>query len=106
MTCVEDAAFPLVEIDGHPVADPERFLERSTLFDVQLPADNIFGATESDIPQLLLSPSADEGFYLFLPPFPPGTHTVRWRAGSAACGFGQDVSYDIIVTPGADRSGP
>ena len=106
VTCVEDAAFPLLEIDGRPVGDPARFLERSTLFDVQLPADNLFGATEADIPELLLSPSADEGFYLYLPPFAPGTHTVRWRAGSVACGFGQDVAYDITVQPGADRRTP
>ena len=25
---------------------------------------------------------------------------------SAACGFGQDVSYDIVVEPGADRRTP
>jgi len=87
-------------IDGVPVADVKRYYasaDESPLFDVQLPADNILGATEADIPQLLLSPSAHSGYYLFVHPLRPGTHTLEWH-GHGLCGD-QDVSYEIEVVP-------
>lgn len=70
-------------IDGKAVAWLKRFKttpEESPLFDVQLPADNIFGAKEADIPELLLSPSVHQGYYLYLRPLPPGEHVVEWTA--------------------------
>jgi hypothetical protein len=97
VTCIEDAVFPVVEIDGTPVGNPSSYLERSAVFAVHLPSDNLFGATAEDIPQLLLSPSADEGYYLFVQPLPPGDHTLRWRASSTACGFAQDITYHLTV---------
>lgn len=97
VTCIEDAVFPVVEIDGKAVREPGRYLEHSVLFDVHLPTDNLFGATESDIPALTLSPSVDAGFYLLLTPLTPGAHTLRWQARSTACGFGQDITYRLAV---------
>ena len=97
ITCVEDATFAVVEIDGVNVVNPGQYLEKSVVFDVLLPEDNLFGATGADIPELTLSPSADEGFYLFVAPLAPGTHTIRWQASSAACGFGQDITYHLTV---------
>jgi hypothetical protein len=85
VACVQDAEFPLVEIDGIPVENPDRYLEQSIVFEVILPEDNLFGATEEDIPELTLSPSVDQGFYLLLTPRTPGTHTIRWQARSASC---------------------
>ena len=86
-------------IDGAPVANAESYYvtaEDSPLFDVQLPADNVLGLTEAQAHQLLLSPSAHEGYYLFVHPLRPGTHTIEWRA--SGCG-NQDVSYTIEVVP-------
>jgi hypothetical protein len=97
VTCIEDAEFVLVEIDGRPVRDPTRYFERSVVFSVVLPEDNLFGATETQIPELTLSPSVDAGYYLFLHPLPPGEHTLRWQASSAECGFAQDITYDLTV---------
>jgi len=97
VSCLGDAQFELVELDGQSVGDPAGFLERSVLFDVHLPADNLFGATADDIPGLLLSPSVDEGYYFFIQPLPPGEHTLRWQASSAACGFGQDITYHLRI---------
>jgi hypothetical protein len=97
VTCVEDAVFSFVEIDGVAISDPQQYLEKSVLFDVVLPTDNVFGATAADIPELTLSPSVDEGFYLFVLPLPPGSHTIRWRASSAACGTVQDITYHLTV---------
>ena len=87
-------------IDGTPVANAQSYYvsaQQSPLFDVQLPADNVFGLTEADAHQLLLSPSAHSGYYLFVRPLSPGTHTLEWQ-GSGACGE-QDVSYTIQVVP-------
>jgi hypothetical protein len=100
VTCIEDAEFALVEVDGVPVQDPGRYLERSTVFDILLPEDNILGATEDDIPELTLSPSVDAGFYLLFTPRTPGEHTIHWQASSEACGFGQDITYHLTVRPG------
>jgi len=98
VTCVEDTLFSLVEIDGVAVIDPKQYLEKSVIFEVFLPEDNIFGATEADIPELTLSPGVDEGFYLFVFPLTPGNHTIRWQASSAACGGNvQDITYHLTV---------
>jgi hypothetical protein len=97
VTCVEDAVFSLVEVDGVAVTNPQQYLEKSVVFDVLLPADNIFGLTEADVPELTLSPSVDESFYLFVFPLTPGNHTIRWCASSAACGNVQDITYHLTV---------
>jgi len=97
VTCIEDAVFPLVEIDGVAVANPEQYLEKSVIFHVQLPEDNIFGVGPGVIPDLRLSPSVDQGFYLVVPPLTPGDHTIRWQSSSANCGFGQDITYNLTV---------
>lgn len=92
-----------VEIDGVPVNQPAQYFEQSPLFDVQLPADNVYGLTENDAPQLLLSPSVDAGYYLFLHPLPPGQHTIQWSAQCHApvgdFDLQQNVTYEITVLP-------
>ena len=93
----------VAEIDGVEVKNPFQYVEQSPLFDVQLPEDNIFGVDESLVPQLLLSPSVDEGFYLFLPPLPPGEHVIHWSA-SWSCPYGdftEDATYNLTVSPGS-----
>jgi hypothetical protein len=90
-----------VTIDGVPVRNPLRYFEMSPLFDVQLPEDNIFGLGPDVIPELRLSPSVDQGYYLFLAPLPPGEHVIQW-SGAWVCPFGpssQDVTYVLTVLP-------
>ncbi len=95
-----------VQIDGVFVNNARDYFlgpQQSLLFDVQLPTDNVFGLTPDIAPELLLSPSADSGIYLFLHPLPPGTHSLHWKA-SQTCPFGdftQDVTYELIVQPHA-----
>ena len=87
------------EIDGVAVKNPLQYFEQSPLFDVQLPEDNVFGLGEDVVPELLLSPFVDAGYYLFLWPLPPGEHTIHWVA-SLSCPFGdsaQEVTYHITV---------
>ena len=68
------------------------------LFNVQLPPGNIFGLDENVIPELVLSPSAEEGYYMFLKPLSPGEHVVHWVAtGCFAESALQDITYDLTV---------
>lgn len=97
VACMADATLSLVTIDGVAVSNPAQYREQSALFDVFLPEDNIFGASEAQIPELTLSPSADQGIYLFVLPLKPGAHTLRWQGTSAACGFSQDITYHLTV---------
>ncbi|HEU4327957.1 MAG TPA: hypothetical protein VFS21_32775 [Roseiflexaceae bacterium] len=97
VACIADAALTLVTIDGVPVSNPQQYQEKSVLFSLFLPEDNIFGASDADIPELTLTPVADQGVYLFVFPLKPGQHTLRWQGSSAACGFSQDITYHLTV---------
>ena len=87
-------------IDGIAISnDPNRYFSKTALFDVQLPEDNIFGVDTSIIPELLLSPSVAQGYFVFLRPLRPGVHTIHWTA-SQNCPFGdfaQEVTYSLTV---------
>ena len=86
-------------IDGVAVKVPTQYFETSPLFDVQLPADNLFGLGPDVIPQLLLSPSVGSGYYLFLRPLEPGVHEIHWNAAQTypSGPLSQDVTYTFTV---------
>jgi hypothetical protein len=89
-------------IDQVPVKNPAQYFEKSPLFEVKLPEDNLFGVGSDVIPELLLSPSVDQGYYLLLTPLSPGQHTLSWTA-AWTCPFGdfkENVTYHLTVTPG------
>jgi hypothetical protein len=96
-----------VTIDGKPVAKPARFVtsgDQSPIFQAQLPTDNILGATAQDIPELLLSPAAHKGFYIYVKPLAPGLHTIAWTA-TWDCSFdpmlfSENVLYKLTVLTG------
>jgi hypothetical protein len=101
-------AFPVelfAEIDGVEIRRLDRFFtgesgSQSPLFNVQLPPGDIFGADEDAIPELVLSPSAEEGYYLFVRPLSSGEHTVRWLAeGCQDPAFVQDITYGLTIVP-------
>jgi hypothetical protein len=89
------------EVDGVPVNDPAQYLERSSLFITHFPADNVFGVTPADVPGMTLDPTVDTGYYLYLNPLPPGTHTLHFSSapGTGTCVLGQDVTYTLNVAP-------
>jgi hypothetical protein len=96
-----------LRIDGVEYRDAAaRYLERSIVFSAQLPVDNVFGLTEDQVPQLLLSPSVDMGYYLFLTPLPVGSHLVEWQVSMGCPSLGgtvtQQQSMTITVVPGRD----
>src|SRR5262249_37351616 len=92
-------------IDGVKVPRPTRFFtgasgSPSPFFNIQMPPGNLLGVDETVAPELLLSPSAEQGYYLFLHPLSPGTHTIRWIASGCTPGNVQNVTYHIRVTGG------
>jgi hypothetical protein len=93
---VRDAANGLVAtIDGVAVPNIKpRYFEESVLFDVVLPADNLF---ELD-PGTLLDPCVDAGYYLMLHPLSVGEHTIAFSGSLGA--FTIDVEYTITVVGG------
>jgi hypothetical protein len=101
VTCVERAPTLSVTVDGVAVPNPQSLLEKSTVFSVNLPPNNVFG-----VPPQVLSPSVDEGYYAFLEPLSPGSHTVHITATSTACNSTQNATYNLIVqgTVGTPRS--
>lgn len=99
-----------LHVNGRPVPRRQERLRRfettgeeSPLFDVQLPVDNIFGVTEVDATDLLLSPSAHQGYYVYLRPLTPGEYIVAWTAAwdcDSGDGFeelSENVRYHITV---------
>jgi len=100
VTCVEQNPVLALSVDGVALANPKSYLEKSSIFSVNLPADNVFG-----VPAQLLSPSVDEGYYGFVEPLSPGQHTVK-IASSSGCGVTEDVTYTLNVqgTIGTPRS--
>jgi hypothetical protein len=91
-----------VWIDGFKVPKPTRFFtgaagSQSPLFNLQLPPGNVFGLDETVVPELVLSPSAEQGYYLFVRPLPRGAHTIRWIASGCIPGNAQDITYHLTV---------
>jgi hypothetical protein len=97
VTCIEGAGLS-VTIDGRAVQCPNQYLVKSAIFPIRLPGDNILGVTPDQVPELTLDPVVDEGFYLFLPPLPPGQHTIHWVVTPlSSCAAPLDVTYNLTV---------
>ncbi|MDH4153802.1 MAG: hypothetical protein OEV01_08475 [Nitrospira sp.] len=89
-------------IDEFQVPNPTRFFtgpsgSQSPFFNVQLPPGNIFGLDENVAHDLVLSPSAEQGYYLFVRPLHSGVHTIRWIASGCTPGNSQDITYYLTV---------
>lgn len=81
-------------IDGVAVRDIDcHYFEESEVFNVTLPADNIFGA-----PSGLYDPCVDAGYYLMVKPLPPGEHKIEF--GAKLDDFKIRIKYLITVENG------
>ena len=90
-------------VDGIRVFNPKQFFtgnpdSRSPLFDIQLPTDNIYGVDDTVVPQLKLSPSAEQGYYYYVPALLPGRHVIRWVAKGCVPNAVQDITYNLNVS--------
>ena len=98
--CLDATTLLSVVVDGVSVGNlQKKFRVQSEVFDITLPADNLFG-----LPAGTYSPAIDDGFYVMLKPLGVGTHTVRFEGASAGCpliggGFSVAVQYDLTVVP-------
>jgi hypothetical protein len=108
-SCTEPAQIS-VRIDDFTVPRPTRFFtgasgNQSPFFNVRLPPGNLFGADETTVPELVLSPSAEQGYYLFVRPLSPGTHTIQWIASGCVPGFSQDITYHLVIVADGGPNG-
>jgi hypothetical protein len=90
-------------IDGVPVPDIKaRYFEKSPVFKVMLPANNIFGLDHDCLPSdtpdagCEVFPTVDAGYYLVVKPLKKGQHTINF--GGSGPGFTVDASYSITVS--------
>jgi hypothetical protein len=88
---VKDATDLFAVIDGKQVDDVERWLEKSPIFRIVLPEGNIFGLPAG----FVLDPCVDAGYYLAVPPLPPGAHEIRFGGTSGTLKV--DVTYHLTV---------
>lgn len=100
-----------VQIDGYNIAHPTRYFtgaqgSQSPIYNIQLPLSNFLGLHDNtpNVPgdpleadELLLSPSAEQGYYLFVKPLSVGVHTIHWLASGCTTGNTQDITYNITV---------
>jgi hypothetical protein len=101
-SCSDPVKISQLSIDGSKIPQPLRFFtgasgSQSPIFNVQLPPDNLFGADASVVPELVLSPSAEQGYYLFLSPLSSGPHTIHWESSGCMPGNIQDITYYLTV---------
>lgn len=91
-----------VTLDGNVVAPLHRTV--SPVFEVALPADNLFlAACGGDLSAGIYSPAVDDGFYARLDHVRAGTHTLHIRAEVPSAGFAVDVTYTLDVVPVVSR---
>ena len=91
-----------VQIDDIEVRNPTQFFtgtsgSQSPLFNVQMPPGNVLEVDETEVLELVQSPSAEQGYYLFVLPLSSGTHTIRWTASGCSPGLSQDITYHLTV---------
>jgi hypothetical protein len=81
-------------VDGEPISDIDsRFYVESSLFAMVLGADNLFGAPVGQV----IDPCASAGYWLLVPPLPPGEHTITFTGTLPDAGFSNNVTYHLIV---------
>jgi hypothetical protein len=89
-----------VEVDGTPVVGwDKKGRIKSTVFEVTLPVNNLFGLTPGTY-----SPAIADGFYIMLKPLPVGPHKIHiigqdTRMDIPACPVTVDVTYDLNIVP-------
>ena len=74
---------------------------KSEVFEVALPADNVFVApcAPLPVPTGIYSPAVDDGIYVLLDPLDIGKHALHFHAENPSQNFIQDVTYNIAVAP-------
>jgi hypothetical protein len=79
---------------------PQARVHGAALGEWALPEGNVLGAPAGEY-----GPCADAGYYLLLPPLPPGEHTLRFGGEAESPGgpLSVDVTYHLTVARGSSR---
>lgn len=102
--CTEPAKIS-VKIDGFRVAKPETYFtgpsgSESPIFNVQMPPvppGNVLQLFGFTVLEQTLTPSAEQGYYLFVWPLKPGKHTIKWQASGCTPGASLNITYHLNV---------
>jgi hypothetical protein len=97
---INDATALACEIDGVSVQNLQRYRTESPLFNITVPADNVFGSALSAGTH---GPDMDEGYYLMLAPLGAGQHTIHFHGSLPDVAFTLDITYHIAVSPKAGQ---
>lgn len=93
---VPDSTTLFAEIDGVPLTDLSTYRATSSIFkfiaDPALALDPVFDPCITGS----LQDGVALGYWLLIPPLTPGVHTLHFGAPS----MGQDITYELTVTPG------
>lgn len=84
-------------LDGRPVKNIQRV--RSEVFEVSLPASNVYEFFGVSCASGVYSPAIDDGYYVQLKPLGAGAHELNIHAEVPASGFVLDVTYNLTVVP-------
>jgi hypothetical protein len=82
------------EVDGAPLRDLTLYRTTSPMF--TFTGDPALASTFDPCITGTPQSGVGVGYWLLLAPLPPGQHTIRFGAPS----WGQDVTYELTVTPG------
>lgn len=90
-----------VDIDGERIKQLQhRFRVRSAVFELTVPADNLFNPfCPNGLPARTYFPAVDDGFYVMLKPLEVGTHTLHLHGEVPSQGFSVDVTYYLNIVP-------
>jgi hypothetical protein len=88
-----------VTVDDIPIKNLRRV--KSEVFEVALPADNVFVApcAPLPVPTGIYSPAVDDGIYVRLDPLDIGSHALHFHAESPKGVVQSDVTYNLTVVP-------
>jgi hypothetical protein len=92
------------DVDGRPIRDLKDFHEKSPVFSVTFPDNNVFQFFGCNVPAGTYTPFVDEGYYVMLKPLSVGQHTIHFHGDiPAPVNFSLDITYHITVVGEADH---
>jgi hypothetical protein len=99
---IDGATALSVTVDGIAIKNLRRV--KSEVFEVALPAENVFGApcgppSTELVPAGIYSPAVDDGIYVRLDPLDIGSHALHFHAESPKGVVQSDVTYNLTVVP-------
>ena len=93
---IDGASNLSVEVDGAPIKYRRT---QSKVFELSVPAGNMFDVPCGGFPAEIYSPAIDDGYYVLLNPLSVGEHTIHIHSENVSASFVLDVTYHLTVVP-------